>query len=67
MSPRIQAILKFNPIYYIIQGYRDSFITFVPFWHHPVYTLYFWGVSLTVLVAGALIFQKLKPQFADVL
>jgi len=67
MSPRIQSILKLNPIYYIIQGYRDSFITFVPFWHHPVYSLYFWGVSVTVLVTGALIFQKLKPQFADVL
>jgi len=67
MSPRIQSILKLNPIYYVIQGYRDSFITFVPFWHHPLYTLYFWGLSLTVLVTGALIFQKLKPQFADVL
>ncbi|MHB8808920.1 MAG: ABC transporter permease [Desulfobulbaceae bacterium] len=67
MSPRIQSILKLNPIYYVIQGYRDSFITFVPFWHHPLYTLYFWGISLTVLVTGALIFQKLKPQFADVL
>ena len=67
MPAHIQKILKFNPVYYIIQGYRDSFITFVPFWHHPVYTLYFWCVSLTVLVAGALIFQKLKPQFADVL
>jgi lipopolysaccharide transport system permease protein/teichoic acid transport system permease protein len=67
MSPRIQHILKFNPMYYVIQGYRDSFITFVPFWHHPVYSLYFWSVSLTVLVTGAMIFQKLKPQFADVL
>ena len=67
MSERTQSILKFNPIYYVIQGYRDSFITFVPFWHHPLYTVYFWVVSLTVLVTGALIFQKLKPQFADVL
>ena len=67
MSGRIQRLLKFNPIYYVIQGYRESFITFVPFWHHPLYTAYFWAVSLTVLVTGALVFQKLKPQFADVL
>lgn len=67
MPPHIQYWLKFNPMYYVTQGYRDSFIYFKPFWEHPTLTLYFWGVTLFVLVLGALIFQKLKPQFADVL
>ena len=67
MPSNIQLYLKINPVYYIIQGYRDSFIGFVPFWHHPLYTLYFWVVSGTILVGGALIFRRLKPQFADVL
>ncbi len=67
MSAPIQRILKINPMYYVIQGYRESFISFIPFWHHPLYSLYFWLVSIVALVVGALIFQKLKPQFADVL
>jgi lipopolysaccharide transport system permease protein len=67
MSPKIQAVLKLNPAFYIVQGYRESFIYFTPFWHHPCLTVYFWSVTLVIFVTGALIFQKLKPQFADVL
>ncbi len=67
MSGKVQAILKINPVYYIIQGYRDSFISFVPFWHHGLYTFYFWTVTLFFFAFGALIFKKLKGQFADVL
>jgi lipopolysaccharide transport system permease protein/teichoic acid transport system permease protein len=67
MPPKVQMILKLNPMFYIVQGYRESFIYFSPFWKHPYLTLYFWSLSVTVFVGGALIFKKLKPQFADVL
>lgn len=67
MSPKIQFLLKLNPMHYVVQGYRDSFIYFVPFWHHLYQTLYFWGITLAVLFIGSHIFAKLKPQFADVL
>ena len=67
MPPNIQMILKLNPMFYIVQGYRDSFIYFSPFWKHPYQTMYFWAVALTIFVCGALIFKKLKSQFADVL
>lgn len=67
MPERVQWYLKLNPVYYIIQGYRDSFISATPFWHHPEYTLYFWLVAGTVLLGGAAIFKRLKPQFSDVL
>jgi len=67
MPPKIQMIFKLNPMFYIVQGYRESFIYFSPFWKHPYQTLYFWVVAIIVLVMGALIFKKLKPQFADVL
>lgn len=67
MPAKIQMIFKLNPMFYIVQGYRDSFIYFKPFWMHPLQTLYFWAITGTILVAGALIFKKLKPQFADVL
>lgn len=67
MSPKIQTLLKLNPMHYVVQGYRDSFIYFVPFWQHPYETLYFWTVTLLILFLGSHIFMKLKPQFADVL
>ena len=67
MPPKVQFLLKLNPMFYIIQGYRESFIYFVPFWKHPWQTLYFWSLALLAFAVGALIFQRLKPQFADVL
>jgi len=36
-------------------------------WKHPYQTLYFWVVAIAIFIIGALIFKKLKPQFADVL
>ena len=59
--------LKLNPIYYIIQGYRDSFINNVWFWEHPLYGTYYWGVAATAFVVGAVVFNRLRPHFADVL
>lgn len=67
MPPKVQLVLKLNPVFYLVQGYRESFITFIPFWHHPVLTVYFWLVALFTFVIGALIFRRLQPQFADVL
>ncbi|WP_244155840.1 ABC transporter permease [Desulfofustis glycolicus] len=67
MPSDVQFWLKFNPFYYVVQGYRESFLNFVPFWHHGLYTVYFWTVTLLALLVGAYVFRKLKPQFADVL
>jgi ABC-type polysaccharide/polyol phosphate export permease len=67
MAPDIQKILKMNPVYYIVQGYRDSFIAFIPFWDRGFYGLYFWIVTTVIFMVGTVVFRKLKPQFADVL
>ncbi len=67
MPPKVQLLLKLNPMYYIVQGYRDSFIYGVGFWQHPYQTLYFWLVCGAALLLGVYVFRKLKPQFADVL
>ena len=67
MPHKVQLWLKLNPLCYIIQGYRDSFIYFVPFWQHGWETLYFWAVTGLFLVGGGWVFSRLKPQFADVL
>lgn len=60
-------LLKVNPMFYIVQGFRDSFIYNVWFWERPLLTLYFWLLSLFLLVVGAIVFRKLRPHFADVL
>ncbi len=67
MPEHLQVFFKLNPMFYIVQGYRESFIYFLPFWHHPLQTLYFWAFAGIIFGSGAFIFQRLKGQFADAL
>lgn len=67
VPPKYQIYLYLNPMFYIVQGYRDSFLYRVPFWAHPVNTLYFWGLSSLTLLCGIVVFKKLRPHFADIL
>jgi len=64
--PRIHWVFKLNPLYYIVMGYRDSFIYGRGFWEEPLLGLYFWSVSAVALLVGVAVFIKLKPHFADV-
>lgn len=64
---KYMLFIKLNPIYYIIQGYRDSFIHKVWFWEHPLYSIYYWGITVIIFVSGAIVFNRLRPHFADVL
>ena len=67
ISQEYQWIIKLNPMFYIVNGYRDSLVYKIPFWHHPVETFYFWAFTALVLVCGIVIFSKLRPHFGDVI
>lgn len=66
-SPKVVQFLKFNPLYYVIQGYRESFLSEGWFWEHWALGLYFWIFTLGMLLIGSIIFKRLKPHFSDVL
>ncbi|MGC3347919.1 ABC transporter permease, partial [Enterococcus faecium] len=61
------SILKLNPLYYVVQGYRESFLSEARFWEHGTYTLYFWVFTLVMFVIGSAVLRRLKPHFSDVL
>lgn len=67
LPARYQLVFKLNPLFYIITGYRDSFINQIPFWERPLLGLYFWGITCITLGIGILVFRRLRPHFADVL
>ena len=64
---KYQIFFKLNPVYYIVDGYRQSFIYDNWFWEHFGWTIYFWLVTLFVMFVGAICFKRLRPHFADVL
>lgn len=63
----LAKILRLNPMFYIVQGYRDAFVYKVWFWERPWLTLYFWVFTLVCWMLGTRLFKKLKIHFADVL
>jgi len=64
---KYRFIIQMNPFYYIIQGYRDSFIYHVWFWERMGLTIYFWSVAIFFFIIGAIVFKRLRPHFGDVL
>lgn len=67
MPEMVQKILVFNPIYYIVEGYRNAFIHKEFFWENGQMGIYYWGIAILFLLLGKKTFQKMKPHFADVL
>ena len=64
---KYQWLIKLNPLFYIIEGYRNSMIYHKWFWEDWHMTLYFWIVTGIFFILGGLTFRKLRPHFADVL
>ncbi|HQR73460.1 MAG TPA: ABC transporter permease [Sulfurovum sp.] len=67
LPPEYHAIIQYNPAYYLVEGYRDALINHVWFWDKPALTLQYWIITALFFFAGAVIFRKLRPHFADVL
>lgn len=67
MRPEVVMALKINPVFYIVQGYRDSLLDGVAFWEHPLYTVYFWIVAGILFAAGAGLFKTSRKHFADLI
>ena len=67
LPDKYRAFLKLNPMFYIVEGYKNSFIYGKPLWQDLGLGAYFWGISLMLFVAGGFVFKKLKSEFADVL
>ncbi len=60
-------IFKLNPMFYIVQGYRDSFMRGELFWVRIKMTVYFWGLIIILGLVSYRCFKRMKPHFADVL
>ncbi|MHC5268039.1 ABC transporter permease [Enterococcus sp. LJL98] len=58
-------ILKLNPIYYIIEGFRDAFLGRAWFWEKTTYGLIFWGMVLILMILGTHLHMKFRAKFVD--
>ena len=67
VPPVMQFVLKINPMFYIVNGFRSAMFENTWFWQDFYSTMYFWIVTVVLFGIGALIFRRLKVHFADVL
>ena len=65
-SPVLQKILKINPVFYIVNGYRDTMFAKKWFWQDFYSTAYFWIVTRgSTTTAGKLVdgsMAEVKPE-----
>ncbi|MCB0415211.1 MAG: ABC transporter permease, partial [Bdellovibrionales bacterium] len=64
---KYKFLLKLNPIYHIIEGYRLTFLYHKGFWTDGWSFGYFWVFTFLILVVGYFSYKKLRPHFGDVL
>lgn len=63
----LEVVLKLNPVFYVVQGYRDTLINHIWITDRMLSTGYFWMV---ILICGGLsyfVYNRLKPHFSDTL
>ena len=65
-APILVKLIKFNPIYYVVKGYRycminDTFNDLLKI------SIYYWVITILIFYLGYRVFNKLKIHFSDVL
>lgn len=58
--PTLAKVFKLNPMYYIVDGFRNALLDHIWFWEKPLWTLAFWIITLLFFVIGVNVFNRLK-------
>ena len=67
MPPEYRGLMFYNPVFYLIEGYRGMLIFESAVWPGALATAYFWSVTALFFIFGNYVFRRLKPEFADVI
>lgn len=63
----VYKIIRCNPIYYIVQGYRDCFFYHKGFMEYSWSMAWFWGITLALFFFGSYMMYKFKTRFIDLI
>jgi len=66
-NPHLAAILKINPFFYVLDGIRNSVLSTGLFYHEIAYSLYFWCLTVLILLIGSVLHFKFRDKFVDYL
>jgi teichoic acid transport system permease protein len=63
----VLTILKLNPMFYVVQGYRDALLSAEFTWQSFGMNLYFWLFVGIVLSIGIVAYRRLRLHLSDVI
>lgn len=63
----VRFVMKINPIYYIVCGYRDCFLYHYGFMYYWKQMVVFWGVTAVLFIIGCWMMYKFKHKFIDMI
>lgn len=67
LSPKAQTIFLFNPISYVVEGYRNAFCREVWFWQEPKALLCYLLMLVIMVAIAVLMYKKLRKRIPDLL
>ena len=60
-----QSVLFVNPVLYVVDGYRHALLFQISFFERPQLMVFFWGVTLVLLLIGCYLQRKYATRFVD--
>jgi len=64
---RLGRVLDLNPYFYIINGFRDSFLNRAYFWDKGSASLFFWLLTLLIAIIASHLHLKFRSKFVDLI
>ena len=61
-----QSLMKCNPIFYIVQGYRQSLFGIPSYSINMGDTIVFWCITIVLFVTGCTLMHKYRYKFVDI-
>lgn len=63
----VKIIMKSNPIYYVVQGYRDCFFYHKGLMFYSNSMIAFWIITIVLFICGSYMMYKFKHKFIDMI
>lgn len=59
------SIMKLNPLFYIVEGYRNSLLFNVSIFSNKDQMIIFWSIVIILFISGSSLLYKFKQKFID--
>lgn len=67
LTVNIQNLMKLNPLYYVVEGYRNSFFSNVSILERYNELIIFWSIVIGLFILGSILMYKFKQKFIDLI